>query len=702
MAPKQRIADDQQTRISTNTQITSTAGNALAAMMSRPGRNRVPSGCRKDLGGAAPTATAPPAAANGLAPAPTPGSRSGVATSSAGGSQQAGARQTQPNCDSKTVISSATALKTNSKAGQLLGSLVAPKPHAARIPEEEDAEACRIPEEEDTPLLGGGGNGAPNNNNNINNDNNNISSPAASAPSPAPSSSWPFGAPAAAGEPSGLSGGGSSPGLGNLTNDGSGERADFFKSPMVPTIAGALVLVAILSGAALVIRPQGTPDIRHPSNSGSHRSSRKGDDDVCWSTDALLEWSTWSSCPQCGGGERTRRREIARGFQACQSKLSLAESLECAPPALVLLSDWSSWGACSTTCGVGRQLRARHQRPKPKECKLIFASHESKVCERPCPHQQEGSRLTHQQEGSRLRGQALVSTAGNENELATKNDVLPLEHGNEATVQRPAMNDASSETREYVMISLEASRFDVHLLSKDAGLRSALEEVIVRSLSKALSGESRQVELEGLSLIFSRSAVILKARAFAQNSTVDVLFQRLQKRSSELKDSVSFGISSMEQIGFVAKGHVAVRSLDLQLHEHPRTTRTTEAHAQGWCPDHREAAESSGALSRWGQWGMCSQSCHRDVRGRHRDVLPGWQQCNEELRIWTEEFVECGPREEDLLTEWSGWGACSKSCGTGSQSRQRSKKWDFASCHLETLQTEMELTEIRYCHGACD
>ncbi|CAD7936457.1 unnamed protein product [Amoebophrya sp. A120] len=81
----------------------------------------------------------------------------------------------------------------------------------------------------------------------------------------------------------------------------------------------------------------------------------------------LSEWSYWSDCDkECDGGQRTRTREITteekNGGKPCKG--SLKETKECNTrpchsAADCQLSEWSSWGECSKSCGGGQQQKTR-------------------------------------------------------------------------------------------------------------------------------------------------------------------------------------------------------------------------------------------------------------------------------------------------------------------------------------------------------
>lgn len=79
----------------------------------------------------------------------------------------------------------------------------------------------------------------------------------------------------------------------------------------------------------------------------------------------VTDWSPWSGCSTtCGGGVNLRFRivqvESAFGGTTCPS--GLTETLECneAPcPVDCKLGDWRDWETCSTTCGAGKRVRTR-------------------------------------------------------------------------------------------------------------------------------------------------------------------------------------------------------------------------------------------------------------------------------------------------------------------------------------------------------
>merc|ERR1719197_2362597 len=101
---------------------------------------------------------------------------------------------------------------------------------------------------------------------------------------------------------------------------------------------------------------------------------------------SLTAWSNWSVCNvQCGQGEETRSRSVAvppaNGGASCDA---LSESRACMQPACSCQqTQWSTWSACSESCGTGSQSRTRSTIAAASDC---GPTEEDRDCNtQPCP-----------------------------------------------------------------------------------------------------------------------------------------------------------------------------------------------------------------------------------------------------------------------------------------------------------------------------
>lgn len=102
------------------------------------------------------------------------------------------------------------------------------------------------------------------------------------------------------------------------------------------------------------------------------------------------KWSEWSTCDkECGGGQETRKREYIPakwGGTDLTDRNHIIEYRKCnidPCPIDGTFSDWSNWGQCSKTCGIGTQSRSRTYIP-PKHGGQDHPDKDKKIETRDC------------------------------------------------------------------------------------------------------------------------------------------------------------------------------------------------------------------------------------------------------------------------------------------------------------------------------
>uniref|UniRef100_A0A668A1E3 Spondin-1 n=1 Tax=Myripristis murdjan TaxID=586833 RepID=A0A668A1E3_9TELE len=97
-------------------------------------------------------------------------------------------------------------------------------------------------------------------------------------------------------------------------------------------------------------------------------------------------------------------------------------------------------------------------------------------------------------------------------------------------------------------------------------------------------------------------------------------------------------------------------------------------------------------MSEWISWSACSVSCGMGMRSRERYVKQ-YPEDGSLCQLHTEETEKCIVNDECytipcMLSPWSDWSECSVTCGRGVRTRQRMLKSDPAECTEELEQTE--------------
>ncbi|CAF2056938.1 unnamed protein product, partial [Rotaria magnacalcarata] len=110
-------------------------------------------------------------------------------------------------------------------------------------------------------------------------------------------------------------------------------------------------------------------------------------------------------------------------------------------------------------------------------------------------------------------------------------------------------------------------------------------------------------------------------------------------------------------------------------------------------------------LSSWSHWSSCSKSCNLGSQKRSRYYLSFQSNCTDQL----EELQDCNPQccpsnKKPTWSDWSPWGKCSQLCNGGERIRSRTCKNDVSQCKqgiiCEGSDKQIEPCNTRQCLSA--
>ncbi|XP_068595155.1 spondin-1-like [Brachionichthys hirsutus] len=138
---------------------------------------------------------------------------------------------------------------------------------------------------------------------------------------------------------------------------------------------------------------------------------------------------------------------------------------------------------------------------------------------------------------------------------------------------------------------------------------------------------------------------------------------------------------------------MGMRSRERYVKQYPEDGSLCQLHAEESekCVVNAECSPSSCVVTEWGEWDPCSVLCGVGMRRRERMVkMPpvDGSMCKAEVA----EVEKCMMPEchsiPCMLSPWSEWSECSVTCGRGLRMRQRMLKSEPADCTEELEQTE--------------
>jgi hypothetical protein len=438
--------------------------------------------------------------------------------------------------------------------------------------------------------------------------------------------------------------------------------------------------------------------VQHPTSGGyvcpSLKETRNCNQHPCPVDCKVSSFGSWASCTRsCGSGYQKRARTVATstayGGKTCTH---LGESRKCnthACPVDCIVSTFGGWAVCTKSCGAGSQLRARTIQVSALHgglaCPVLKQTRECNSHECPVDCLVGGfsawTTCTHScGSGEQTRGRKISRGAV---------------HGGKIC---PALKETRNCNSHDCAIDCEVSKFgNWGVCSKSCGVGShSRTRGITR---KSDFGGKACPDLKEVETCRTQpcpvDCVLSKWNSWtACTKTCGIGVQRRYRSASTPASYGGKACATTTEKRFCKTASCAVhcevtgwnkfsactRSCGTGTKVRSRSVSTDSKHGGDDCPTLKdsEACNSNPCpvdcvVSSWNSWTTCPKSCGSASQTRQRTVTAtsahGGKKCP--LLIESKVCATWSCPKDCGITEWDDWGRCSKTCGQGIQKRSR-------------------------------
>jgi len=434
----------------------------------------------------------------------------------------------------------------------------------------------------------------------------------------------------------------------------------------------------------------------------------------------LSEWGSWSGCDKDAGDgsglseiQKTRSRQVLQkpknGGQPCEGALSETTGCKSTAFEACKLSEWSSWGVCSRSCGRGWNIRSRQV--------MVQALGGGPLCG---GRLQEMGRcgLDHYDEGSHACGirrdckfepwSAWSGLDGDNQRFRSRKVAMPASGGGLACEGTLHETETGQEEKADCHMSMWTMWSSCDRTC-GGGQSQRQRQVEKFPMNGGKSCEHELIQTQGCNAeaCSSKDAQVGEWSDWSQcSATCGPAMQERSRHVISLRGEGGAGIATNLGETRACAGNLPCETNDCEWGDwsgwsdctctcdggqrtRDRSVHRMPSHGGKPCqPKDKEEIEPcntqkcqnegciDGKFGQWTEWGMCSATCGGGVSFRHRQIVEEANACGKEpegkdreTRFCNTE-VDCEPPVDCLFASWSLWTECTRTCD-GLQRRNR-------------------------------